>query len=218
MAEFNVTIEILSPIHLGSGGGDVNIDSQIIHDTFGLPYFPAKTFKGLLYESAVEVREMFELAKIKNIPLPDLDKLFHKKSADNGAVENSRLIVPNFYLYPFEGYKKICDEWKYLQKNFPGIFTPSDVLNAFTSIRYQTKLENGVAADGSLHNMQVLDAGIKFCGKIILTDDDETNLNLLALAIRNLTSAGTKRNRGFGKIRCTSELDGRIEKIFKGRA
>ena len=86
MAEFNVTIAILSPIHLGSGGGDVNIDAQIIHDAFGLPYFPAKTFKGLLYESAVEVREMFELAKIKNIRLPDLDKLFHKKSSDNGAV------------------------------------------------------------------------------------------------------------------------------------
>ena len=105
-----------------------------------------------------------------------------------------------------------------MQKKYPETFTPSDVLSTFTSIRYQTKLEDGVAAEGSLHNMRVLDAGIKFCGKIILTGGDETDLNLLALAIRNLSAAGTKRNRGFGKIRCTSELDGRIEKIFKGRA
>ena len=64
MAEIDVTIEVLSPIHLGSGQADVNIDSEIVHDAFGFPYFPAKRFKGLLYESALEIREMFELSKL----------------------------------------------------------------------------------------------------------------------------------------------------------
>lgn len=207
MAEFEIKIKILSPIHLGSGQADINVDSEIIHDNFGLPYFPAKRFKGLLYESAVEVCEMFELAEFEKEKLPDLNKIFHKKSSESGTVDDVQIIVPNFYIYPFEEYKKICDEWKYLQINYPEILRPADVLNTFTAIRYQTKLENGIAADGSLHNMRVLNSGIEFFGKIILLNGNEKILTLLALAIRNLSSAGTKRNRGFGKIECTINFD-----------
>ena len=54
-------IKALSPLHLGSGQADVNVDAEVIHDDAGLPYFPAKRFKGLLYESALEVAEMSEL-------------------------------------------------------------------------------------------------------------------------------------------------------------
>ena len=64
MAKFDVTIKVESSIHLGSGQADINIDSEIVHDAYGLPYFPAKRFKGLLYESAVEIYEMFELAEM----------------------------------------------------------------------------------------------------------------------------------------------------------
>ena len=76
------TIEAVSPIHLGSGAADVNLDADIIHDEFGLPYFPAKRFKGLLYESAVELEEMFELA---GMPLDEtlVEDIFHHRSTFN---------------------------------------------------------------------------------------------------------------------------------------
>lgn len=51
MAEIAVTIETLTPIHLGSGKADVTIDAEIIHDALSFPYFPAKRFKGLLYDN-----------------------------------------------------------------------------------------------------------------------------------------------------------------------
>ena len=213
--EFNVTIKILSPIHLGSGQADVTVDSEIIHDEYGFPYFPAKRFKGLLYESAVEVFEMFELANIdtKNISTPE--KIFHRNSDDKGQVEKVQLIVPNFYIKPVEEYEKICAEWKYLMKKYVEYFDPADILNAYTTIRYQTKLEDGITADGSLRNIRVLNAGEEFFGKVELLNADECDKKWIALALKNLNCAGGKRNRGFGRIECTSELDGLVEEFFK---
>ena len=198
MAEFDVTIEILSPIHLSSGQADVTVDAEIIHDAQGFPYFPAKRFKGLLYESAVEVLEMFALSGLDTQNLSPLEEIFHRHSTS--AVQ---LIVPNFYIKPAAEYQDFCAEWKYLQAMYPEIFTAAEVLNAFTSIRYQTKLDNGIAAEGSLHNMRVLDDGIKFFGRITLLNADQKVLNLLALAIKNLTCADMKRNLGFGRLKCT---------------
>lgn len=62
MAELDVTIKISSPIHLNSGQADVNVDAEIVHDEFDFPYFPGKRFKGLLYESTLEILEMFKLS------------------------------------------------------------------------------------------------------------------------------------------------------------
>ena len=202
MVNVDVTIKILSPIHLGSGQADVNVDAEIVHDAFGLPYFPAKRFKGLLYESAVEVVEMFELSGLDTQNLSPLEKIFHRHSESD-----VQLVVPNFFIAPPDEYGRLCAEWKYLQWKFPAIFTATEVLNAFTSLRYQTRLENGVAADGSLRNLRVLDAGTKFFGTITLLHADEKILNLLVLAIKNLSAAGTKRNRGFGRIECTATFE-----------
>ncbi len=203
MAEFDVTIEILSPIHLSSGQADVNIDAEIIHDALGFPYFPAKRFKGLLYESALEIWEMFELSGLDTQNLSPLEKIFHRHSSSE-----VQLIVPNFYIYPADEYQKFCAEWKYLQATYPEIFTAAEVLNSYTSLRYQTQIDKktGIAAEGSLHNMRVLDDGTKFFGRITLLNADDKVLNLLALAMKNLSAAGMKRNRGFGRIKCTANI------------
>ncbi|MBR6888138.1 MAG: hypothetical protein IKN16_06795 [Selenomonadaceae bacterium] len=203
MAKIDVTIKILSPIHLGSGQADVNVDAEIVRDEFGFPYFPGKRFKGLLYESAVEVVEMFELSGLAAEKSSPLEKIFHRHSESD-----VQLVVPNFFIRPRAEYERLCAEWKYLQWKYPEIFTAFDVLNEFTSLRYQTRLEDGIAADGSLHNLRVLDAGLEFFGEVTLLNADEEIVNLLALAIKNLTAAGTKRNRGFGKIQCAATFDG----------
>ena len=217
MAKFDVTIEALSPIHLGSGNADVNLDAEIVHDEFGLPYFPAKRFKGLLYESAVEIDEMLTLAEIDHDELL-VEEIFHRRSSS--AVQ---LIVPNFYLAPHDEYQKIRAECLYMFGEYGELFSPSDVLSAFTSTRYQTQLTDGVVAHGSLRNMRVLDAGIKFFGRLELKNGDERHVQLIALSIRNLKSAGLKRSRGFGRLECTMKCGDEtdqslLEKFFRSGA
>lgn len=210
MAGFDVTIEVKSPIHLGSGNADVNLDAEIVHDAFGLPYFPARRFKGLLYESAVEIDEMLTLAKIDHDSTL-IDEIFHHNSSSD-----VQLIVPNFHVA--RDYQKLRAEWSYLQGRYKEMFRAGDVLKVYTSMRYQTQLTDGVAADGSLHNMRVLDAGVKFFGRLELKNAGDEQLQLIALSIRNLKSAGLKRTRGFGRIECSMEGgDALTEKFFEER-
>ncbi|MBO4401244.1 MAG: hypothetical protein J5809_05305 [Selenomonadaceae bacterium] len=215
MAEIAVTIKVETPIHLGSGQADVTIDAEIIHDALGFPYFPAKRFKGLLYESAVEIFEMFELAGISTENLAPPEEIFHRESDDAGKVSSVQLIVHDFY---FKDYEKLRAEWSYLQSKFKEFFEPTDILNAYTSIRYQTELENGVALDQLLHNMRVLNSGVEFSGTLTLLNGDARVLNTLALAIKNISAAGTKRNRGFGRINCNATGLPNVEKFLAKEA
>lgn len=207
--KFELKVKAKSPIHLSSGQADVNVDADVIHDRYGMPYFPGRRFKGLLYESALEVQEMGQRSGYERIMQMDMDVLFHHDT-DAGDVQ---LIVPNLYLAEAEEYREICQGWADLQKRYASIITPQDVLMEYTSIRYQTRLVDGVAAKGSLHNMRVVDAGTVFTGILELTGGEaEAYLLPLALAVRNLKTAGLKRNRGFGSLECSMRLqDGRTE-------
>lgn len=200
MATYPITIQILSPTSLGSGRADINIDADIVHDEYGIPYFPGRRFKGLLYESAVEVVEMAEASQAKFIDRAGVEEMFHHTDGE------TRLIVPNFYL---PGYGEMKKDWAYLQAAYPEYMRPEFVLDSYTSIRYQTEIdENGIAADGALRNIRVLNpqradgSPLVFTGQIEIQNEKPNFRNILALALQNLSGAGLKRNRGFGRICC----------------
>ena len=198
-----VTIRVKSPIHLSSGRGDVNIDSDIVHDSLGLPYFPARRFKGLLYESAVEVAEMMELSGLNIVTRDSVETLFHHKGTS--AVN---MVIHDIHL---PEYEQIVYEWLNLQREFADVVRPEEVLESYTSWRTQTALDdNGVAKEKSLRTIRVLDLeDVSFKGEIVLHGGDEY-VTVLALALKNLTSAGGHRHRGFGKIECTMERQDKI--------
>lgn len=199
MTAIKVDINCDSPLHLSSGQADVTIDAEVIHDAFGLPYFPAKRFKGLLYESALEVAEMSVLCGGNYLRRETVEALFqHTPDA------SAQLIIHDFHL---AGYEQLRQEWQYLQEKYAEILSPADVLEAYTSVRYQTAIDakTGIAAGTSLHNMRVVDAGLHFTGVMELRAKDgkeDVYMEVLALALRNLSSAGLKRNRGFGQLKC----------------
>lgn len=198
-----VEIEVLSPIHLGSGQADVSLDADVIHDAYGMPYFPARRFKGLLYESAQEVLEMGARAGLKRLAAMDLQAIFHRDT-DAGAVQ---IVVSDFHLERGEDHRAVCEAWRYLQERYAALLRPQDVLETYTSIRWQTKLQDGVAVDGSLRNMRVVEAGVTFYGVMEVYGERANDiLPLLAAALRNMKTAGMKRNRGFGQIRCRMRL------------
>lgn len=214
--KMQIEIEALSPISLGSGQGDVVVDSEIIHDELGIPYFPAKRLKGLLYESAMECADMLTVFPNGQQYEAAVQETFgHCKTA-------VQCIVHNFYI---QDYEKIAKELKAVEEAFPACVQPTDVLEEYTSLRYQTAIDengiakdtvidendsakdtavdkNGIAKDHSLRNIRVVNEHILFTGEIGLLQAEQIHIDMLTLALKNLQYAGMKRNRGFGHIEC----------------
>lgn len=201
MKKMKIEIELLSPLQLSSGREDIIHDSDAVHDSYGVPYFPGKRLKGLLYESALELVEMG--AKFNK---RDIDILF-------GNIGETRIRIDNFYLKgsteaeEAEDAEKIRSSWSYLENKYPEIFNTENVWQSYTEVRHQTKIDEatGTAEDKSLRNMRVVQKGLAFVGDIYLLananriNDDES---IVDQALLNLRFAGSKRNRGFGRIKC----------------
>ena len=200
MKKMKIEIELLSPLQLSSGRENIIHDSDAVHDSYGVPYFPGKRLKGLLYESALELVEMG--AKFNK---RDIDILF-------GNIGETRIRIDNFYLKSSteaEDAEKIRSSWSYLENKYPEIFNTENVWQSYTEVRHQTKIDEatGTAEDKSLRNMRVVQKGkrLAFIVDIYLVsganriNDDE---NIVEQALLNLRFAGSKRNRGFGRIKC----------------
>lgn len=203
MKSLQVEVKLLSPLQLGSGKADVILDSEAVHDRYGLPYFPGKRFKGLLYESAIE---MAEISNGSWFTKEEVDALFGHGSTDEVVMRIDNLTLNN--------YEKMQTQWKYLQERFPGLFDKDALWESYTSVRYQTAIDkNGIADEGSLHNLRVVDvdAGLKFTGSICLLQDVPKGQEILEKALMNLRYAGAKRNRGCGHICC------RLVDVSKGK-
>ena len=192
MKKMQVEVTLLSPLELGSGKADVVLDSEAVHDKYGMPFFPGKRFKGLLYESALELVEISGGAWFTE---DEVNALFGHGSSDTVALRIDNLTLTD--------YEKKQEQWQYLQASFPELFDKDALWESYTSIRYQTAIdENGIADEGSLRNLRVVDAGLKFTGSISLLQDVPKAQEILAKALLNLRYAGAKRNRGCGHIRC----------------
>ena len=190
---YTLTIKLLSPTMLMSGQGDVNTDSTIVHDRYGIPFIPAKRVRGVLYESALEVAEMMHAAGLKIFTIDDVKILFNRLE---GAEDNPRLSISNLTI---ADYDVVATELAALEAQYPAVFTKERVLEEYTSIDQVT----GTALEGTLHNSRVLNRGLAFSGQISVEDMTETERLILACAVRNLTGIGGKRNRGFGQVECT---------------
>ena len=189
---------------LMSGQGDVNTDSMIIHDRYGIPYIPAKRVRGVLYESALEVAEMMELSKLDAFTIEDVNILFNRSTDDQLVEDNPKLAISNLTI---ADYDTVANDIAALQsdKNLNKIFTKDRILGEYTSMRYYTSIvkNSGTAREGTLHNSRVLNRNLEFKGHITIDDMTDTERLILSCAVRNLTGIGGKRNRGFGRIECT---------------
>lgn len=196
---YTLTIKLLSPTMLMSGQGDVNTDSTIVHDCYGIPFIPAKRVRGVLYESALEVAEMMHAAGLKTFTFDDVKILFNRLE---GAEDNPRLSISNLTIVD---YDVVATELVALEAQYPAVFTKERVLEEYTSMRYYTSIdkETGSTVEGTLHNSRVLNRGLTFIGKIDVVDMTDTEGFILSCAVRNLTGIGGKRNRGFGQVECT---------------
>lgn len=186
-----ITIYLKSACIPGSAEGLGGIiDTDVMHTPEGIPYIPARRIKGLLRESASEVKEMCDLSDIEHSF--DVDKLLGEPGGSEAV-----FIIDDFYP---EGLKEALPALKALSEKYPQIINRESVLGVFTGVRGQTKLENGVAKKHSLRVVRYIKEGRKFSGTIKYNPEQE---DLLILAVKNLRNMGSKRNRGFGQIECS---------------
>jgi len=198
MREYTIVIELESHCLLGSGEGWGSvIDTDIVFDRTGLPYFPARRLKGCLRESALEVLEMLEGTGLKKFDRRLIESIFGRPGDSEGA----GVIFNNLFL---PKHKEIVSWLRWGFQELYGLLSPETIVAAFTSLRQQTSItKQGIAEDGSLRTCRVLKSGLIFTGDIILKSEKREVMDLIALSCANLRHVGTMRTRGYGRVKCS---------------
>ena len=174
------------------------IDSEAEHDTFGLPFIPARRLKGCLRECARLLRD----SGLWEESIDPLNYLFGVSGDDS----TKGIRIENAYI---SGYEQIEVGLKLLQENkeIKKYISPDEVLDLFSDVKAQTRMENGVADDNSLRFTRVIhqfspfnkENRLEFIAKVEYPDGQEDKLKQICKALRHI---GMNRNRGLGCIKC----------------
>lgn len=198
---FSITVVSESFLLAGSGEGSALIDADIVYHASGFPMLPARRIKGLLKES---VQEIMEIMGLEDGAIDaGLVNLFGKSGNERPT---GKLQFNNLYIHDWDIIKT---GFETKLKEQPFALSPDNIRRYFTTEVQQTALDNeGIAKHRSLRNYRVLNPGYSFSGSInIIGELTEKEEKWLQLATDNLRYAGTRRNRGFGKIRCALALN-----------
>lgn len=211
-------IELLSDLCTYSG--DVYnslVDIDVVYDSYGLPYIPAKRIKGCIREACLELVEFGVVS----------EDSYHRIFGEKGR-KASGFSISNAYL---EDYEAICEDLeKYKQmcsrpdtKEDEVLIHPQNVLGLYTYIRVQTSMdyETGAAERTSLRTMRVVKKGTRFQAQLfagnILSERDIQNLEIAAQMVKHM---GVHRTRGLGLVKITINKKNLKEEsvtIFKGK-
>ena len=190
MKQMKLKIELKSDLICGSGEGWGNvIDTDVVYDSYGFPYIPAKRIKGLLKEACLELDEM----GVNENKLTD--EIFGSNN-----VEGSTFVLTNAELaniHDMKGYVDNCNDDEKKELNI------SNVINHYTNVRCQTAIDdNGIAKENSLRASRAITRGNLFYADIIFEDKyDEVIKNCCAI----VHHIGINRTRGFGDVSLSLE-------------
>jgi len=200
MNTYTLNVHFLSPALIGSGEGfGAIIDQDIVFDSVGMPYIPAKRIKGCLLDAAKDVKDMFSISKINDLSI-DLSLFGEQGSPSPGPVYFSNLTMNDYEL------NKSWLAYFIQTEEYTDFLSKDLILDTFTEIRHQTKIDpdSGIAFDHSLRTLRVLKKGVSFYGDVhIPYAYEDALLPSLLLACMNFRAMGTGRNRGFGELTCT---------------
>lgn len=193
---YKLKLETKSMLLAGSGEGGVLIDADVVFHPSGFPFIPARRVKGMLKESLEEVMEIS--GKTKEEITQMLKSLFGQGGTKR---PEGKLIFRNLYL---QDWQKIKAHFPKLQAS-PEAFHPDFIKAYFTSEIQQTAIDlDGIAKDHSLRNYRVLHPDLSFEAEIRPQKElDGQEWEFLRKAVSHWRYAGTRRNRGFGKIKCS---------------
>lgn len=174
------------------------IDSEAEHDDLGIPFIPARRLKGCLRECAKLLRD----AGLWEESTDPLNYLFGVSGDDS----TKGIKIENAYI---SGYEQIKVGLKLLQENkeIKKYISPYEVLDLFSDVKAQTRMENGVADDNSLRFTRIIhqfspfdkENRLEFIAKVEYPYGQEDKLEQICKSLRHI---GMNRNRGLGCVKC----------------
>lgn len=175
------------------------VDSDIVTDSFGLPYIPARRIKGCLRDAAKY------LEKAKAIDPITIDALFgcSGQGTASGSDPNS-IKIGNGYLENHETLRSVLAE----RKGIPA----QRVTELFTAVKSQTAIENDTVKTGSLRYTRTLSHYLPYSKAengehsetVFLfsvkgvTDEHSKAFESICKALRHI---GLMRTRGLGAVK-----------------
>ena len=169
------------------------VDIEAIYDDYGMPFIPAKRLKGCIREAALELVEWGVY-----------DKTIYESLFGKEGKERTLFSLDNAYLENYD--QMIADISDCDDKN---LVHPQRVFELYSYTRTQTSLtEAGVAEDGSLRTMRVINKGLVFTAE--LTENvklSKEQSELLENAISMVKHIGNSRTRGLGLVELELQKD-----------
>jgi CRISPR-associated protein Csx10 len=194
----SLKITLHSDLCAGSGESAGNaIDTDLCIHASGLPYLPARRLKGCMRRAAEELAQYgCEEATDENI-----EALFGNAFGKEGKLRISDAALPGAEAMQHWLRTSVPEELKTAAH-------PANVAKLFAYVRGQTKMENGVKADGTLRFTRVLDRydALRPGQETVLfapawlegaTEAETALMRKCCMATRHI---GTHRNRGLGNV------------------
>ncbi|SFA71811.1 RAMP superfamily CRISPR-associated protein [Clostridium frigidicarnis] len=187
MYKYPITIELLSETIFGNGQSKNGIvNTEILLDENGFPYYLGKTFKGCLKKSINTILKPYYKSKAgfeENV-----NKLFGEKQ-NEGKLKFTNFYLDNKIVDVFNKHKCLKD-------------INDLILSSLTDIRFNIKMgENGVSESKSLRASRVLKKGLVFNGFICCSEElNEFEFMILDKGLKSLKNLGISKSRGKGLV------------------
>lgn len=189
-----IKIELLSDLCCYSGEVyNTTVDTDVVYDSYGIPYIPAKRIKGCIREAALELMEFGLFLSYEDIfgKEGDQESIF---TLSNAKIENYKNVVN-----AIEFHKDKGSDWK-------RIIEPQKVLQQYTYIRTQTSIDSktGSAKENSLRTLRVVKKGTVFYADLDFKGND-AQFKEFKDAVATVKHMGVSRTRGLGLVNLTVE-------------
>lgn len=195
---YTLKLSTLSDTIIGSAQSfGTIIDSDIVFDDRGLPYIPAKRIKGLFRNAAEDLMQAEGFKEILNLNERVVLDTYGRIGSND---PEPPIIFENLVLPEIDEVTAWLD---YLADKYNYGINQASTVDVFTDLRSHTAIDpkTKTAKQHSLCSSRILRKGFSFEGTIALQDDTEEAGDFLAAICLFVDRIGSKRNRGFGKIK-----------------
>lgn len=198
MNDLKLEIKLLSDTTFGRGDRHAGVvEQEVEYDArTGLPFIKGRTLKGLLVEECANI--LYAVQESSPDLLPTLKERAKRLFGQPGSGIGDQAIL-RF------GNAQLPDDFRhYMEAEITNQkYRPDEVLEALTTIRRQTAVDNttGAPKDNSLRGARAILRDTVFYASLSAREDlSPDELALLAACAAAVRRAGTSRNRGRGRL------------------